>query len=147
METRRWTLWLIWGVMLATIALYAALPALLPSRTPVWYAAQAAVIRFVLALFSLAAGVGTFALRESLVMRGLRAGALDPATPEGFARVRITLIMLWALCEVIALFGLFVALGSGNAALAAPFFLGGATLLAFHAPHAAWFTRPGGAAH
>lgn len=142
MENRRWTLWLIWGVMLATIALYAALPALLPARAPLWYEAQAAVVRFVLALLSLAAGVGTFALRETLVMRGLRTGALDPTTPQGFARVRVTLVMLWALCEVIALFGLFVALGSGTPSRGWPFFAGGAALLVFHAPHAAWFTRP-----
>jgi len=144
MADARWTLWVIWGAILATIALYAALPDLLPPRPPVWYAAQTAVVRFVLALLSLAAGVGSFALRENLVMRGLRAGALDPETPQGFARIRLTLVVLWALCDLIALFGLVIALGSGTQARGWPFFAAGAALLLLHAPRANWFTRPTG---
>jgi F0F1-type ATP synthase membrane subunit c/vacuolar-type H+-ATPase subunit K len=142
MANPRWTLWLIWAVMLASLSLYVVVPLFLPPRSGVWYEAQVSVVRFVLALFSLAAGVGSFALREGLVMRGLRAGLLDPATPEGFARVRLTLILLWALCELVAVFGLVISIGSGEPSLGWPFVASAAALMLFHAPHAAWFERP-----
>jgi len=112
-----------------------------PPRAHVWYEAQVAVVRFVLALLSLAAGVGSFALREALVMRALRAGRLDPSTPQGFARVRTALILLWALCELVAVFGLVLSLGSGVPSLGWPFTLGAAALLLVHAPRARWFER------
>lgn len=143
MANERWALWLVWAVMLVGIALDVALPLLLPPPSQPWYEARAQVVRFVLALLSLSAGVGTFALRETLVMRGLRAGVLDPMTPQGLARVRATLIVLWALCELIGVFGLVVSLGSGRPTFGWPFAVASVVLLILHRPHAAWLSGSG----
>jgi len=140
-ESRR-TLWLLWALFLASLALSLALPRILPSRLHPWHPAQAAVAGFVMALLSLAAAVGTFSLRESWVLRDIRAGALDPRTPAGFASVRRMLLALWTLCLVIGLLGSVVAYGSALPDAAWPYVLAATALLVLHAPRGWLFTTP-----
>jgi hypothetical protein len=142
MENERRILWLVWAAMLACLGLYLAIPLLVPPRPEPWYDAQTSVAQFVAALLSMAAAVGSFSLRESLVLRELRRGTLDPTSPIGFVIVRRALVVLWALCEVIALLGLGVALGSGRPPLAWLYTALAAVLLVIHAPRAWYFARP-----
>ena len=101
------------------------------------------VAGFVLALLSLIAGVGTFTLRESLALREIRSGALDPSTPAGFARVRGMLVVLWTLCLVIGLLGCGLAYGAASPRAAWPYVLAAAVLLVLHAPRR-WLFAGGG---
>ena len=139
------SLWALWAAFFAVLALDALLLAAgLPTRADVWYDAEASVVLLVLGLLALVAGVGTFALRETLVGRDLRSGAIDPSTADGFQRVRRALAALWSLCLVIAGLGNVLAWGVAKPLSAAPFLAGAATLLIVHAPRARFFERPEG---
>ena len=143
MAGSRSTLWMLWAVIVALLALdAAAIAGVLPTRADVWYEAEASVAQLVLGLLALVAGVGSFALRETLVLRDLRSGALDPSTPSGFRRVQRMLFALWSLSLVIAALGNVLAWGSAKPLAAAPFLIGAAVLLAVHAPRGWLFERP-----
>jgi hypothetical protein len=146
MAGSRSTLWMFWAGIVALLALDAlALPTLLPTRADVWYEAEASVAQLVLGLLALVTGVGSFALRETLVVRDLRSGALDPNTAGGFQRVQRTLVALWSLSLVIAALGNVLAWGAARPLAAAPFLIGAAALLVVHAPRGWLFARPSGA--
>ena len=141
----RTTLWILWAAIVALLALDAiALTGFLPVRVHPWYDAQTSVALLVLGLLALVAGVGTFALRESLVLRDLRSGTLDPNTASGFARIQRTLVALWSLCLVIGLLGNVLAWGAAKPIVAAPFLLAAAVLLVVHAPRGWLFARAAG---
>ncbi len=142
MAGSRSTLWILWAALFALLALDAiALERVLPTRADVWYEAEASVVQLVLGILALVAGVATFAIRETLVLRDLRSGALDPNTASGFARVRRALVALWSLCLVIALLGNVLAWGAGTPIAAAPFLIGAAVLLVLHAPRGWLFAQ------
>lgn len=144
MAGSRTTLWIVWAAIAASLALDAiALTNLLPVRVHPWYDAQTSVAQLVLGLLALVAGVGTFALRETLVLRDLRSGTLDPSSASGFARIQRTLVALWSLCLVIGLFGHVLAWGAAKPIAAMPFLLAAAVLLVLHAPRAWLFARSG----
>jgi hypothetical protein len=124
----------LWAGFLALVGLELAFAYLAPSRLHPWYDAQVSVAGFVLALLSMVAGVATFTLRESLALREIRAGALDPSSPEGFARVRLMLIVLWTLCLLIGLLGCGLAYGAASPRAALPYLIAAAVLLVLHAP-------------
>lgn len=135
MAGSRSTLWTLWAVIVALLVLDAlALRGWLPTRADVWYEAEASVAQLVLGLLALVAGVGSFALRETLVVRDLRSGALDPNTESGFRRVQRMLFALWSLSLVIAALGNVLAWGAAKPIAAVPFLIGAAVLLAVHSP-------------
>jgi hypothetical protein len=145
MAGSRSTLWMLWAVIVALLAIDAlALASLLPVRADPWYEAEASVAQLVLGLLALVTGVGTFALRETLVLRDLRIGALDPNTADGLMRIRRALVALWSLSLVIAGFGNVLAWGAAKPIAAAPFLIGAAVLLVVHAPREWLFARTGG---
>jgi hypothetical protein len=133
--------WASWAVLFATLGLWFALPRLVAPVPDPWNAAESAVAGFVLAILALCAGIGTFALRESLVMRDVREGRIDPGTPEGLAQVRIRLVALWALCSAIGVLGGIMVHWSGRTGSGAPYLVGAAVLLVLHAPNARFFRR------
>jgi hypothetical protein len=137
----RWALWILWAIFAALLALELRIAYLLPARSHPWYDAQVAVAGFVLALLSVLAAVGTFTLRETLALRAVRRGELDPNTQAGFARVRDMLFVLWALCLVIGGMGMLLAWGAARPQAALPYFLGAAALLVLHAPRR-WLFSP-----
>jgi hypothetical protein len=133
--------WLAWAVCLAGWGLECVLASELARPEP-WAAAQTAVAEFVLAIFSLVAGVGTFVLRETFALGPIRRGALDPDTPAGLRRLRTTLLALWSLCLVIGAFGVVIAWGAASPREAWPYLAGALVLLLVYAPRA-WIFRPG----
>lgn len=140
MASRAWTLWLSWAVLLASLALWLALPRLAPWPDP-WNAAETAVAGFVTAILALVAALGTFALREALVERDLAGGRLDPTTAEGFATVRTRLIELWLLCAAIGALGGLMSRHAEHAAAGWPYLVGAAALFVIHAPTPRFFRR------
>jgi hypothetical protein len=143
MTGSRGALWAIWAGFAALLALELAFAHFAPSREHPWYDAQESVAGFVLALLALVAGVGTFTLRESLALREIRSGTLDPETPAGFVRVRGMLIVLWTLCLAIGLLGCVLAYGAASPRAAWPYLFAAAVLLLFHAPRR-WLFAAGG---
>jgi hypothetical protein len=141
------SLWLVWAALFATLALWPALPRLLGHRADPWYDAQSAVAGFVLALLAVAAGVGTFSLRESLLLRDVREGRLDPATPAGLAGVRARLLAVWGLCAAIGALGGILIWFSDRPELGLPYLAGAALLMVLHAPWRRFLARVHGEAH
>ena len=136
MSASQRSLWLIWAVFAGALVFELVIAGRLPARDVPWHAAQAAVAQFVLALIALAIGVWTFALRESLALRDLRAGRLLPESAEGAARLRGMWLVLWGLTLVIGALGCVLAWGSASQRAALPYVLGAAVLIAIHAPRA-----------
>lgn len=142
MPVSRTSLWTFWAVIVALLVIDAiALATVLPQRADAWYEAEASVAQLVLGLLALVVAVATFALRETLVLRDLRRGALDPDTASGAMRVRRMLVSLWSLSLVIAALGNVLAWGSAKPIAALPFLIGAAVLLAVHAPRGWLFKR------
>jgi hypothetical protein len=127
--------------MLAALAALAAFPFLAGPDEAWWPDARASVLTFALTLLAMVAGVGSLALRETLV-RSLASGALDPRSAEGEARVGSVLLRAWGLCLVVALLGVCVAWVSAEPRRALAYDVGAAALLLFHAPHRPLPGRP-----
>ena len=127
-------LWTLWVTCLLVLALQVAWASLAAPRANPWNAAETAVAGFVLALFALSGGVGSFAIRETFLLRHLRRGALDLATPSGLARTRRVLLALWLLCLLVAVLGAIVAYGSASPRAAWPYQIAAGVLLVIHAP-------------
>jgi hypothetical protein len=142
MTGSRRALWVLWAAFAALLALELGFAYYAPTRLHPWYDAQASVAGFVLALLSLIAGVGTFTLRESLALRDIRLGTLDPSTPAGLSRVRGMLLVLWTLCLVIGLLGCGLAYGAASPRAALPYLFAAAVLLVIHAPRKAMTLPP-----
>jgi hypothetical protein len=134
-------LWLLWGALFATLLGWLALPSLAAPRAETWNAAETAVAGFVVAIFALVGAIGTFAARESLVLRGLREGRIDPATDVGLRSLRTRLGALWLLCAGIGGLGGLMSWGSGRPAVALPYLAGAAALFVLHAPRARFLRR------
>src|SRR5262245_13248515 len=126
-------LWLSWSAMLAALGASLVAPFVAGPNDPWWPDARTTVLAFALTLLAMVAGVGSLALRETLV-RDVASGAVDPDSPEGAARVGAVLLRAWALCVVVALLGAFVACVSAEPGRAWPYAMGAAALLLFHAP-------------
>jgi cation transport ATPase len=141
MAGSRASLWLVWALCLGLLALELAFAYRVSGRVFAWNSGQTAVAGFVLAMIAMALGVWSFALREALALRELRAGRLDLSTPVGFAQLRTMLYVLWLLCLLIGLLGSALAWGSGSPRSAWPYVAGAAVLLALHAPRAHLFER------
>lgn len=134
MQQGRASLWLIWAALAGTLALWPALPAWIGHRADPWYAAQSAVAGFVMALLALAAGLGSFALREALVLRDARERRFDPTTEAGRSALRLRLAALWALCALVGVLGGIMIWGSDRVGLGLPYLAGAAALFVLHAP-------------
>jgi hypothetical protein len=135
------SLWLLWGAMFATVLVWLVLPWVGPHRAEPWYEAQTAVIRFAFAILGLVAAVASFAVRESLVLREVREGRLDPETEGGIARLRLRFLALWALCAAIGVLGGLVAYFADRAATGWPYLAGAAVLFVVHAPRERFLQR------
>lgn len=133
--------WAAWAAFVASLGLWLVLPSLAPPVRDPWNAAEVAVAGFVLAIFALVGAIGSFALREWLVLGDVRAGRSDLHSEAGIARVRARLAALWALCSAIGALGAILIHGSGRPAAGLPYLAGAALLLVLHAPTAGFFRR------
>jgi hypothetical protein len=140
-------LWLVWAVFAAILAAELAVPYAVAPRANAWHSAQTALAGFVLAIFSLAAAEGTFALRESLVVRDAPPADLGMRSLAGTTHARgARFVTLWALCDLIGFFGMLIARGSGSPAAATPYVVAAAVLLVLHAPRQRLLARLDGQA-
>jgi hypothetical protein len=139
--TQKSLLWSCWLMVLAALALSAALPITLGPTVPWWPDARSDVLTFALTLLAMTAGVGSLAIRETLV-RSVASGAVSPQTPEGAFTVRSSLLRAWILCLIVGLLGFCVAWVSASPIRALPYALGAGALLLFHSPRRSEFSRP-----
>jgi hypothetical protein len=119
--------------MLATLAVVTAVPAFAGPKDPWWADARIEVFTYPITLFAVTCGVGSLALRETLV-RAVSSGTLDPHSAEGRGRLRSVLLRAWALCVAVAILGAFIAWVAADPRRAWPYAVGAAALLVFHAP-------------
>jgi peptidoglycan/LPS O-acetylase OafA/YrhL len=129
-------LWLAWSALFATLLGWLVLPSFGPHYADPWYEAQAAVAVFVFAILSMVAGVGSFAMRESLVLRDVREQRIDPSTEQGRVQLTRRLVALWTLCALIGVLGALLAYYTDEPRLGWPYLGAAGVLLVIHAPRA-----------
>lgn len=139
-RTERLLYWLVWAALLASLLVWALAPRLMPPRAHPWGEAATAVAGFVLTLFALVTGVGTFSMRETLVMREAETGAPANHAVDGFW-IRTRLVTLWLLCAMVGVYGGILGRYSAFPATAWPYLIGAAVLFVIHAPRAAFLGR------
>lgn len=122
---------IIWASMLFWVAIYAALPAVVPAPSD---AQPVPLVAPLLAAIGLSTAVASLVIRAVGLVRPVRDGKLDPGSPAGQQRILVLSIVNWALAESIGVFGLVCYLmGTGVVWL---YGMAGAAavLLAIHAP-------------
>lgn len=129
-------LWVLWLVVVAGLAAVAAIPSLFGPSSTTYTDAGLDVMQFVLALLCTTAGVGSLAVRES-VLRGIWRGEYGGDDRDARERLGRALLGAWILCLLIGVLGSILAWASARPWRAAPYLLAATALLAFHAP------RPG----
>ena len=103
------------------------------SPEPRWSRDRTVVFTFALTLVAMVSGIGSLALRETLV-RGIERGQVDAATPEGRGYAQAMLGRAWALCGAVGVLGALVAWLAATPAFALPYAVGATALLLFEAP-------------
>jgi len=124
---------LAWVLALALVLASAVVPAVAGPTEPRWTHDRTVVFTFALTLIAMVSGIGSLALRETLV-RTLAQGGVDPGTPQGAGYAAAMLLRAWALCGAVGLLGAFVAWVAAAPAFALPFAAGATALLVFEAP-------------
>ena len=124
---------LAWGAALALVVASTVVPAVAGPAEPRWSHERTVVLAFALTLIAMVSGIGSLALRETLV-RAVASGSVDLRSPEGAGYERAILFRAWALCAAVGLLGWFVAWIAAAPALAWPYAVGAMALLLFHAP-------------
>lgn len=134
-------LWIVWGVMLGTLVLYAAMPLLLPAPTGTPSEPQPIFVG-ALAFFALFGGLATLVIRRVGLIRPARDGSLDVHSPAGGARFFSMSVITWALSEAVGIYGLILFLMFRRPSLLYPFLAAAALLLLVHAPRTSPLTPP-----
>ncbi len=92
------------------------------------------LLRLVFAGISLALGVGSLAFRKRALVQPIARGELDPDSEEGRARAMTPFVLNLVLSEAVGLFGLVLALVSGQPFEAVGFGLAAGVLIVLHRP-------------
>jgi len=135
MQETRFTLWLVWGTLLASLAIYAALPLVLTAPGEAMDEGSE-ILSLCLGLVAIGTAVASFVLKRVLVLGPIARGVVDPHTPAGAQRIQLGYIITWALAESIGVYGLVLYFLTHAVSLMLPFVCGSALLLALHAPRA-----------
>ena len=128
-------LWVLWLVVVALLAGVAATPYYFGPRSTTYTDAGLDVLQFVLALLSTTAGVGSLAVRES-VLRAIWRGDYGASDGEALERLGRALLGAWVLCLVVGALGGVLAWASASPWRSWPYLLAAGGLLAFHSPRA-----------
>lgn len=122
---------MLWLAMMNSVVIYVVVAAFveLPPNDEVVGVAWPA-----LAGVAGAIAAGSIALRRRALVEPIRAGALDPRTPEGLARAQTPFLLGLVLSESVAIFGLVLSLLSGDLRWVLAFGAGALALLWLHRP-------------
>ena len=135
MQGARFTLWVIWGTLLASLSIYAGLPLV---TAPFGDAMEggAEALRLCLGLVAIATAVASFVLKRVLVLGPIARNAIDPNTPAGARRIQTGYLFTWVLAESIGIYGLLLYFLTHEMGSLLAFVGGSALLLLLHAPRA-----------
>lgn len=136
MQPARFTLWIIWGTLLASLGIYAALP-LLVTPAGEGMGEGARILTLCLVAVAVATAAATFILKRVLVVAPVARGEMDAKTPRGAQRIQLGYVVCWALAESIGVYGLVLYFLTHSVTTMLPFIVGSALLLVAHAPRAA----------
>lgn len=124
--------WIIWGALLWSVVLYGFLGAKL--LQPQGESGSRSLVLGLAALSLVLLG-STVALRFFCISSPLQERRMDLGVPEGFQRYLTWQVVIFALCEAVALFGLVLRLSAGLPTGEFLLFVGAGFLaLAVHAP-------------
>jgi len=104
--------------------------------------ASAPLLRSLFALIGLGVAFGTIAYRRQALVEPIRSGRLDPRSGEGQQTAFRVLVVNLALSESVGIFGLVLALLSGDPRQSWPFVVGALILMFVHRPTASDLVPP-----
>lgn len=103
--------WALWAALLGSVAIHAALPFVLRLEPML---AGVGSLRNLLVAAGVAAAVAALAVHRLALRRPIALGTLDPADPAAAGRITALFIACWVLAELPVMFGLVLALLSGE---------------------------------
>jgi len=92
------------------------------------------VLLLVIAVIAFSSCALSFVLRSRMIVQPIHNGSLDVKSEEGMKKLLANFIVVWAVCESIAIVGLVAVILSGNPILYAPFALVSVTLMLVNHP-------------
>jgi hypothetical protein len=119
----------IWMALLASIAIYFLVALHAPARSE-----GTPVMLFALAATSFALAVVVFVIRRKMLAATEALAASHPDDKVALSRWRTAYIIVWALCEMIAMYGLVLRYLGFSIFQAAPFFASGFLLILLQGP-------------
>lgn len=103
--------WALWAALLGSVAIHAALPFVLRLE-PVL--AGVGTLRNLLVAAGVTAAAAALAVHRLALRRPIDLGTLDPSDPAAAGRITALFIASWVLAELPVMFGLVLALLSGE---------------------------------
>jgi hypothetical protein len=136
---------IIWWALVASLLIYVGMARVVKLSSDA--AVPNEILAIALAVISVIMGAGTLFYRRYAVAEPIQAGKLDPTTPDGLQRSFIPFIVNLVMSESIGVYGLVLALLSGNSNYSIAFSVPALILMYLHRPTAGDLVPPLGRYH
>lgn len=138
---------LIWWALLSAIVVYGVVSFTVAPSLDVAVDTDVRLVAVALGVVSLSTAVATIFIRGRMLVGPIQRGDLDPRRPEDMQRAFVGFLLCMVLTESIGIYGLVVALLSGNGIGSVPFLAVAFGLMLVHRPTAGDLRPPAGGAH
>ncbi|MBW2383459.1 MAG: hypothetical protein JRG92_07480 [Deltaproteobacteria bacterium] len=125
---------ILWAVLMCAQVLFVVAAFFVARPHEDGIPAHVPILAGILAVISISTALGTAMYRRSMLVRPIQEGRLDPRTQEGLAAAFPHFMLTLALSESVGIYGLVLAILSGQAVYCIPFAAAAAALLFFHRP-------------
>jgi hypothetical protein len=138
---------IVWWALLSTLLVYLGVAFGVAPEVGLGADVPLPLLAGALGGVALALGVASLIVRRRALVGPIQAGALDPATPEGRQRATAAYVVCLVLSESVGLFGLVLALLSGDGGWSLPFVGAAFALILLHRPSASDLQPPRSGPH
>lgn len=135
---------IIWWALFSALFVYAVIAFVVAPTMSIDAGANVLLIAVALGVVSLSTAVATIFIRGRMLVGPIQSGALDPRKPEDMQRAFVGFILCIVLTESIGIYGLVLAMLSGNGTWALPFLAVALMLMGVHRPTAGDLRPPAG---
>jgi hypothetical protein len=127
---------LLWIVLMSAQVLFVVAAFIIVQPSEEGVPRHVSIMAATLVFISVGTALGTVVYRRIMLVRPIREGRLDPRTPQGMTAAFPHFILSLALSESIGIYGLVLAMLSGQPMFTIPFVAAALALLFFHRPTA-----------
>ena len=127
---------ILWFTMIVSLLIYGLVANLVVSKISRDAPDQLALLAGILGFQSLVIAVGTLVYRRCALVNPIQSGQIDINTPAGQAKAFTPFILNLTLTQSVGIFGLVLAMLSGQAEYYYPFMVGALVLMVLHRPSA-----------